>query len=102
MILPMMGLLFAMFMAGALGAALLFIKRPWRRFSPFAWVPILGSTGALVLCWFLAVSLEQLLASPRAGGIGFFSGYVLGGLLGAALGYWLALRLTGRVGGKVP
>lgn len=101
MILPMMGLLFAMFTVGALGAALLFIKRPWRRFVPFAWVPILASTGALVLCWVLAVSLEQFSASPRAGGIGFFSGYVLGGVLGAALGYWLALRFTGRVGGKV-
>jgi peptidoglycan biosynthesis protein MviN/MurJ (putative lipid II flippase) len=101
MILPMMGLLFAMFTAGALGAAFLFMKRSWRRFVPFAWVPILASIGSLVLCWVLAVGLEQLFASPKAGGVGYFSGYFLGGLLGAALGHWWALRLTRRIGRKV-
>lgn len=101
MILPMMGLLFAMFSVGALGVAFLFMKRSWRRLVPFAWVPVLASSGALILCWSLAVGLELLLASPRAGGIGFFAGYVLGGLLGAALGYWLALRFSGRVGSKI-
>ncbi len=97
MILPMMGLLFVMFTAGALSAAFLFIRRPWRRFIPFVWVPILASTGALVLCWALALGLEQLFASSRAGGVGFFAGYILGGLLGGGLGYWRAQRLIGRV-----
>lgn len=101
MILPMMGLLFVIFTIGVLCAVCLFMVRPWRRFAPFAGVPILASIGALVLSWGLAVGLEQIFASQSAGGIGFFGGYALGAVVGAALGYWLALRSTRRPRGKV-
>jgi len=98
MILPMMGLLFAVFAAGIVGGIILCLVRFLRRFAPFALVPVLAAFGSLLFCWGLAVGLECLFASQQAGGIGFFGGYVLGGLLGAGVGTWQALKLTRRFG----
>lgn len=98
MILPMMGLLFAIFAAGVLSAMVLCLTCSLRRFAPFALVPVLAAVGSLLFCWGLGISLERLFASSQAGGIGFFTGYVFGGLLGAGAGAWLALALTRRLG----
>lgn len=98
MILPMMGLLFAVFAAGIVGGIILCLVRPLRRLAPFALVPVLAAFGSLLLCLSLGVGLERLFVSQQAGGIGFFGGYVLGGLLGAGVGTWLALKLTRRFG----
>jgi len=94
----MMGLLFSVFAAGIMCGIILCVVRSWRRHAPFALVPILASVGSLTFCWGLAAGLERLFASQRVGGIGFFGGYVLGGLLGAGVGIWLALGLTRRFG----
>ena len=98
MILPMMSLLFTIFAAGTVGGIILCVVRSLRRFAPFALVPVLAAVGSLLFCWGLAVGLERLFVSQQAGGIGFFGGYVLGGLLGAGVGTWLALVLTRRFG----
>jgi hypothetical protein len=97
MILPMMGLVFTLFVAGIIGGVAMYALRPLRHLSPFALVPIIGSLGALLLCWGLAVGLERAFTSERAGGLGFFGGYAFGGLLGAWLGYRLALSLRARM-----
>ena len=96
MILPMMGFLFTLGGGGLLAAVVLAIVPAWRRWVPFALVPVLAAVGAFVSCWGLAVGLERLFASGQVGGIGFFGGYLCGGLLGAALGAWSAYRLIRR------
>jgi hypothetical protein len=98
MILPMMGLLFAIFAVGLLGAVVLLFVRPWRWLVPFALIPVLASVSSLLICWGLAFSLEHLFASQKAGGIGFFGGYVCGGLLGAGAGAFLARKFAAYFG----
>ncbi len=95
MMLPMLGLLFMLFVAGLLSAPVLYLV-PGRRLAPFALVPIFGAVGAFVSCVGLSIGLEQLFASQRVGGLGFFGGYLLGGLLGASAGFRLARRLVRR------
>jgi hypothetical protein len=97
MILPMMGLLFALFTMGAFGAGILCLIAPMRRLAPFALIPVLAAVGAFALCWGFAVAFEWLFSSDRAGGIGFFTGYPLGGILGGVLGLKLALLIGRRV-----
>lgn len=97
MVLPMMGLLFTVFAAGVVGGMVLCLIRSLRRHAIFALVPVLAAVGSLLFCWGLAVGLERLFASQLAGGIGFFGGYVFGGLLGAGVGAWLALALARRL-----
>jgi hypothetical protein len=97
MILPMMGFVFVLFVAGIIGGIVLYACSSLRHLSPFAFVPIVASLGALLLCWGLAVGLERAFASERAGGLGFFGGYALGGILGTWLGYRLALSLRARM-----
>src|ERR1700730_11901751 len=97
MILPMMGFVFVLFVAGIISGILLYAIRSLRHLSPFACVPIIASLGALLFCWGLAVGLEHAFTSERIGGLGFFGGYALGGILGAWLGYRLALSLRARM-----
>jgi hypothetical protein len=96
----MMGLLFALFTIGAFGAGVLCLIAPMRRLAPFALIPVLAAVGAFVLCWGSSLAFEWIFSSERAGGIGFFSGYPLGGILGSVLGWRLAL-LIGRPGGEI-
>ena len=95
MILPMMGLLFMLFITGlALGAVLAFVPT-WRSRAPLAIIPILASLGSCAGAWGGAIGLESLISSP-AGGAGFFGGYVLGGILGAGAG-WRIARARGAI-----
>ena len=107
MILPMMGLLFVVCAAGLLTAAILAIARPWRWCVPVALVPVLAAVGAFAFCWGLALGLERMFHSQQAGGVGFFGGYIVGGVLGGSVGTWLAydligakVRLTTHSGGR--
>ena len=88
MLVPMMLFLFVVFTAGLLGGVVLYAFRTSRCFAGFMLAPVLAAIGAMGFCWVLAIGLEHLLASQRAGGIGFLAGYIGGGLLGAGLGAW--------------
>ena len=93
MLLPMMGFLFLLIIAGVFAglACLMFRRlRSWALFV--ALPPILAGLLSFALCWGLSLSIEQLLHSERWSGIGFFGGYVGGGILGAGIGLLLALR----------
>lgn len=92
MIMPMMGFLFALFVAGAGLGGVLALVPAWRRWAPLALVPTLASIGSCAAAWSGAIGLEALMRSSSAGGAGFFGGYVLGALLGAAAGWWIARR----------
>ena len=98
MFLPMMGLLFTLFVGGVSCAMILAVVAAWRWLVPFTLIPILASVIAGVSCWGLAVGLEHTFNSVEAGGTGFFAGYVFGGLFGAGLGAGLALwSIRGRL-----
>ena len=79
MFLPMMGLLFTIFVGGVSCAMILAVVAAWRWLVPFTLIPILAAVGAFVSCWSLVES------------IGFLTSYVLGGLLGTSIGTGLAL-----------
>ncbi len=93
MILPMMGLLFSLFVIGIIGGVISLLLPPCRRFAPLVFlVPIFTSVAAFCCSCGLAIGLEKIFQSTAAGGIGFFGGYSLGGLVGGGLGLVLALR----------
>ena len=85
----MMGFLFMMFVAGLGLGAVLALVPSWRRRAPLALIPVLASLGSCAGAWGGAVGLEALISS-RAGGVGFFGGFMMGGLLGAGAGLRIA------------
>ena len=93
MIMPMMGLLFFLFVSGLLGAVALTWVPTLRPARPFVLVPISAAVGAFVLSWGIACGLDAIF---HTGLLGFFSGYCLGGLLGAGCGFFWALCIIGR------
>jgi hypothetical protein len=97
MILPMMGFVLVLFVGGIISGVALYAFSSLRHLSPFAFVPIIASLCALVLCWGIAVGLDRAFASERISGLGFLGGYAVGGLLSAWLGYRFALWLRGRM-----
>jgi hypothetical protein len=96
MILPMMAFLFALIAIGSVAGLALSAIPQSRRFAGFALVPFLAGVTSLCASWGLAVGLEAAFSSDNAGGIGFFGGYMLGGLSGAALGWVAAVRIKRR------
>jgi hypothetical protein len=98
MLLPMMGLLFLLIICGVAGGTVFFIFRQLRVWAPFVlFPPILGGTLAFGMCWGLSLLAERLLNSKFWAGVGFFGGYIGGGLLGVGLGILIAFRLRRRV-----
>jgi hypothetical protein len=98
MLLPMMGFLFFLIVAGLFFGLLLVIVRPWKSLAPFIAFPlILAGLFAFALCWGLGFSAEKLLHSESIASLGFLGGYVVGGLLGGGLGLVLALKVRRRL-----
>ena len=99
MLMPMMGLLFTLFLAGVWNAAVLgalsFI-RPLRflRYiiAYFSLIPIFSSITAFCLSWSFGIGLETMF-STDIGGVGFYFGYLLGLFIGACLGLYVGYRL---------
>jgi hypothetical protein len=88
----MAGFVIVLFAAGVLSGIGMFLFAPLRPLSPFALVAVFASLGAALLCWIFGIGLERAFGES-AGGIGFFGGYILGGLLGALLGYKSAVSI---------
>jgi len=100
MVMPMMGFLFFLFIAGIWNAIMLillsFIKplRFLRRIvACFVLIPIFSSFVSFCLSWGLSIGLEEIFSSS-IGGIGFFGGYLLGLLIGACLGFYISYRIS--------
>jgi hypothetical protein len=100
MILPMMGALAALAVCG-LFVGLAFCFSPiLRGLAPYVAIgSVAAAIGALSCSWGSAVALESLFGST-AGGIGFFSGYMLGGLAGAAGSIFVVHRVRPHWGGE--
>jgi hypothetical protein len=94
MLLPLMGLLFALFLGGLAAGVLCFLIPRLRQWAPLVAFPsILAALLSFCLGWGLALGLEKLLHSEPLAAIGFFGGLLLGGVGGALLGLLLAVRL---------
>ena len=99
MLLPMMGLLFTLFIIGVWNAvvlgALSFIN-PLRFFryiiAYFSLIPIFSSFTSFCLSWSFGIGLETMFSSD-IGGVGFYFGYLSGLFIGACLGFYVGYRL---------
>ena len=91
--LPMLAVLFMLFFAGLLSAPILYLV-PGRRLAPYALVPLYGAVGAFVLSISLFIGLYVFFESTRVVSLGFYGGYLLGGLLGAGTGLRVAQHLV--------
>jgi hypothetical protein len=97
MLFPMMGLLFVTVAVGVAAGIFFALVKPLRKWALFvALPPILGGLVSFASSWGLSLSLEQLLHSERWAGVGFFGGYVVGGLLGCGAGLLIALKTRRR------
>jgi len=90
---PMLGFSFSTFVRGAILGLVLFLFPITRRFYTFAFIPIMGGIGAVILCLPTSLILEYS-TNTRIGGYGFFGGYILGGILGALLGLRVAMKYS--------
>jgi len=91
-----MGFLFALIGVAFFAGVGLFVVPQSRPFAGLALVPLLAGVTSLCASWGLAVGLEAAFSSGNAGGVGFFGGYVIGGLSGAAVGWVAAVRIMRR------
>jgi hypothetical protein len=96
MLLPLMGFTFTLIIVGALAVLVATGDPRHARLAPFIGFPsLLAGLGALALCFvlgFLGMVLDHSMEQPIFSGLGFFFGYVVGGLGGALLGFVVASR----------
>ena len=93
MIMPMFGFIFTLLVVGGLGTIVAVGDPKNTRLAPFiGFTALFAGIGALSLCVLLTFIGQQLLHSETLGGLGFFGGYVLGGLIGAGFGLYRAFR----------
>ena len=87
MLLPMFGFVLALLVVGAL-ASLVAIGDPHQtRLALYiGFVSLFAGIGALCLSFGLAWLIGIIFRSETVGGMGFFVGYIIGGLGGAAFG----------------
>ena len=97
MLLPMMGILFLLIIVGVFAGVVCLLFRRLRSWALFvALPPVLAGAFSFALCWGLSLSIDRLFHSNRWAGVGFFGGYVVGGLLGGGIGLLLALKVRSR------
>ncbi len=103
MLLPMMGLLFLIVIVGVCTGIVFILSRRLRPWAPFVAFPLIfAGTLSFGFCWGLSLLAERLLNSEVWAGVGFFGGYIGGGLLGCGLGVLLALRIRRSAAVKHP
>jgi hypothetical protein len=94
MLFPLMGLLFTLFLGGVAAGLLCLLIPRLRQWAPFVAFPsVLAALLAFCLSWGLALGLEKSLHSEPLAAIGFFGGFLLGGVGGVHVGLLFAVRL---------
>ena len=98
MLLPMFGFILTLLVAGGL-ASLVAIGDPdhTRLATYVGFVSLFAGIGALCLSFGLAWLVGIIFRSETVAGVGFFTGYVIGGLGGAAFGLKRAFERRRRI-----
>jgi len=95
---PMFGFIFTLLVVGGLGTLVAIGDPQNARLASFiGFTSLFAGLGALSLSLLFAFIGYQLPGSETASALGFFAGYVFGGLGGAALGFVRALRRRSRI-----
>jgi hypothetical protein len=98
MLMPMFGFIFTLLVVGGLGTLVAIGDPQNARLAPYiGFIALFAGIGALSLSLLLALIGQQVLRSDTLSGLGFFAGYVLGGLGGAAFGLHRAIRRRSRI-----
>src|SRR4051812_17970817 len=98
MLIPMFVFIFALLVVGGLGILVAIGDPQNARLAPYiGFTTLFAGLGALALSLLVAFIGYQLPGSETAAGLGFFGGYVFGGLGGAALGFVRAFRRRSRI-----
>lgn len=96
MLLPMFGLVLVLIVAGVLASLVAIADPRHARLAAFLGFPaLLAGTGALLLSLVLSGvgnAVDRSTGLQVLAGLGFFSGYVIGGVGGAVAGFVLAAR----------
>jgi hypothetical protein len=99
---PMFGFIFTLLVVGGLGTLVAVGDPINARLAPYiGFTALFAGIGALSLSLVLLFIGAQLLRSETFGGLGFFLGYIFGGLGGAAFGFVRALRRRTRIESQV-
>jgi hypothetical protein len=97
----MFGLILVSIVVGALASLVAIADPRHARIAPFVGFPsLIGGTGALLFSFAfggIGNALDISLGLQALSGLGFFFGYVGGGLGGAVLGFILASRRTRKM-----
>jgi hypothetical protein len=95
---PMFGFIFTLIAVGGLGTLVAIGDPQNARLAPYiGFTALFAGLGALSLSLLLGFIGYQLPGSETVGGLGFFGGYVFGGLGGATFGFVRALRRRARI-----
>ena len=97
MLLPMFGFILFLLVIGGLGTLVAVGDPRNARLAPYVgFVSLFAGLGAL-FCSLLLALVGQGLQSETVSGLGFFTGYIVGGLSGAAFGLYRAARRRNQV-----
>jgi hypothetical protein len=89
----MFGFIFTLLVVGGPGTLVALGDPKNARLAPYiGFTALFAGIGALSSCMLLTFIGQLLVQSETLGGLGFFGGYVLGGLMGAAFGLYRAYR----------
>jgi len=98
MLMPMFGFVFALLVVGGLGTLVAVGDPQNARLAPYVgFVSLFAGLGALSLSITLGFIGEFVVRSETVSGLGFFAGYILGGLGGATFGFYRAIRRRHRI-----
>ena len=98
MLMPMFGFIITLLVVGGLGTLVAIGDPKNARLAPYiGFTALFAGLGALSLSSLLAFIGYQLPGSETAAGLGFFAGYLFGGLGGAVFGLVRACRRRSRI-----
>jgi hypothetical protein len=98
MLMPMFGFIFTLLVVGGLGMLVAIGDPQNARLAPYiGFIALFAGLGALLSSAVLALIGQALFRSETLAGLGFFGGYVLGGLGGAIFGLYCAIRRRLRI-----